>query len=84
MQAIENALSYHAELSQKLATADKKRDVPVLGETIYRYSNKMEDVSTRNAGPVPHPEQAEAQGRPAKGRLEEDGRGEASPRRADS
>lgn len=44
IQSIENALTYHSELVQKQATADKRKDAPVLGETIYRYTNKLEDV----------------------------------------
>jgi hypothetical protein len=42
---LQKALAYHEELKNKLATADKRKDVPVLGETVYRYCNKMEDVS---------------------------------------
>lgn len=39
------AVTYHDELKNKLSTADKRKDVPVLGETVYRYCNKMEDVA---------------------------------------
>lgn len=41
---IQNALTYHAELSQKLAQVDKRKEVPVLAETVYRFCNKFEDV----------------------------------------
>jgi len=40
---LQKARAYYDELNAKLATADKRKDVPVLGETVYRYCNKMED-----------------------------------------
>ncbi len=42
-------MAYHDELRGKLASADKRKDVPVLAETVYRYCNKMEDVSSRDS-----------------------------------
>lgn len=44
VNTLQKALAYHDELKAKLASADKKKDVPVLGETVYRFCNKMEDV----------------------------------------
>jgi hypothetical protein len=46
IDTVNRALTYHSELNQIMASADKKKDVPVLAETVYRYCNTMENVSS--------------------------------------
>jgi hypothetical protein len=45
-QTIQNALAYHGDLTKQLAQINRKKDVPVLGENVYRYCNKFEEVSS--------------------------------------
>lgn len=44
-QTLHDAQKYLNELIGKQQQANKKKDVPVLGEVVYKFCNKLEDVS---------------------------------------